>query len=102
MDSIDLKIPFTTGAGVSITSVETHRLKVRDLKAIGKQAGGDEVLLEVLGVARMCNIIPEDLEEMDAADYQKVKARFLEYVGVTPASPVRNGAAGEMVPVSAE
>ncbi|WP_234030553.1 phage tail assembly protein [Undibacterium sp. 14-3-2] len=99
---MDLQFPFTTAAGVSVTSLELRRLKVKDLKAIGKQAGSDEVLLEVLGVSRMCNIIPEDLDEMDAADYQKVKARFLEYVGITPASSVGDGATGEMVPVSAE
>lgn len=99
---MDLQFPFTTAAGVSVTSLELRRLKVKDLKAIGKQAGSDEVLLEMLGVSRMCNIIPEDLDEMDAADYQQVKARFLEYVGVTPASPVRDGSTSEVVPVSTE
>ncbi|XLV70722.1 phage tail assembly protein (plasmid) [Ralstonia syzygii subsp. celebesensis] len=41
------------------------------------------MLLELNGVARMCGLVPEDLDEMDAADYQAVKARFLECVGVT-------------------
>lgn len=99
---IQLKYPFTTPAGQSISTLSLRRLKVKDLKDIGEKAGNNEVLLEMLGVARMCKLIPEDLEEMDAVDYQKVKARFLEYVGVTPESATGDGAAGAVVPLPAE
>ena len=56
----------------------------------------------LLGVGRMCGLVIEDLEEMDAADYQRLKARFLEYLGVAGQPVVGNGAAGEVVSVSAE
>ncbi|ARU23674.1 hypothetical protein RSSE_c3291 [Ralstonia solanacearum] len=101
-NAIPLQYPFTTAAGEQISSVTTRRLKVKDLRAIGEQSGGSEVLLELNGVARMCGLVPEDLDEMDAADYQAVKTRFLEFVGVT-GKPVGGGeTAGEVVPVSAE
>ncbi|CBJ43017.1 phage tail assembly protein [Ralstonia solanacearum] len=100
--NITLKYPFTTAAGQEIRSTTIRRLKVKDLKTIGEQSGGNEVLLELNGVARMCGLVPEDLDEMDAADYQVVKARFLEFVGVTRQPVGGREAAGEVVPVSAE
>ncbi|WP_197329528.1 phage tail assembly protein [Ralstonia syzygii] len=99
---IPLDHAFTTVAGEQISAITVRRLKVKDLKAIGEQSGGNETLLELNGVARMCSLVPEDLDEMDAADYQVVKTRFLEFVGVTR-KPLGGGeAAGEVVPVSAE
>lgn len=91
---IKLQYPFTTAAGQSIDAITTRRLKVRDLKSIGEQAGGKESELELLGIARMCNLVPEDLEEMDAADYQQFKARFLEVLGITQGNDAGGGAAG--------
>lgn len=99
---IKLQYPFTTPAGQKIDTINTRRLKVRDLKSIGEQAGGKESELELLGIARMCNLVPEDLEEMDAADYQKLKARFLDVLGITGHADAGRGSAGEVVPVSAE
>ncbi|QWF64306.1 phage tail assembly protein (plasmid) [Ralstonia solanacearum] len=102
VNEITLQHPYTTAAGQEIRTVTPRRLKVKDLKVIGEQSEGSEVLLELNGVARMCGLVPEDLDEMDAADYQAVKARFLECVGVTGKSVGGGKAAGEVVPVSAE
>ncbi|ALS60668.1 phage tail assembly protein [Pandoraea norimbergensis] len=99
---IQLQYPFTTAAGQKLSAVTVRRLKVKDLKAIGEQSGGSEVSLELNGVARMCNLVPEDLDEMDAADYQAVKARFLEFVGITGKPAVGAKPASEVVPDAAE
>lgn len=98
---IKLQYPFIA-AGKEVSAVTIRRLKVKDLKAIGEQSGGNEVLLELYGVARMCSLVPEDLDEMDAADYQVVKTRFLECVGVTKQSVGGGEITSEVVPVSAE
>lgn len=99
---IKLKFPFVTPSGQKIESVTIRRLKVRDMKAISEQSGGAPVQTELLGVARMASLIPEDLDEMDAADYQVLKDRFLDVLGIT-GSPVEGSlAAGPVVPVSAE
>ncbi|RAS18939.1 tail assembly chaperone E/41/14-like protein [Microvirgula sp. AG722] len=99
---LKLQYPFITAAGQQVDTVAVRRLKVRDLKVIGEQSGGNEVLLELNGVARMCGLVPEDLDEMDAADYQVVKARFLAFVGVTGQPVGGTESAGAVVPVSAE
>ena len=102
MNEIPLQFPFTTAAGQKLEAVTPRRLKVRDLRSINDQAKGDPAQIELLGVARMVNVIPEDLDEMDVADYQKVKERFLEIMGVADKPVVWAGAAGPVVPVSAE
>ncbi|STQ91409.1 phage tail assembly protein [Iodobacter fluviatilis] len=98
---ITMQFPFTTAAGVKVESVTTRRLKVKDLKSIGERSGGSETQLELNGVALMCNLVPEDLEEMDAADYQAVKGRFLEVVGITGSDLAGTKPAGKMVPLPA-
>ncbi len=99
---IKLKFPFVTPSGQEIAFVTTRRLKVRDIKSISDQAEGKPAQLELLGVARMAGLIPEDLDEMDAADYQVLKDRFLDVLGITGNSLDGSGAAGAVVPVSAE
>ena len=103
MESVlTLKYPFTTASGQKIESVTTRRLKVRDLKAISEQSAGNPAQMEVLGVARMTNLIPEDMDDMDAADYHVLKERFLDAVGITGNAVGGGGTAGAVVPVPAK
>ncbi len=99
---IPLLFPYITATGQTMKEITPRRLKVKDLREIGEESGGSEIKMEILGVARVCQMIPEDLEEMDAVDYQQVKGRFLEYVGVKDPSSVGNGATSEVVSVSTE
>ena len=99
---IKLKFPFTAPSGQHIEALDTRRLKVKDIKYISRQAGGDEAQMETLGVALMAAMIPEDLDEMDAADYQVLKGRFLEVLGIGAKSVGGSPNSGEVVPVSAE
>lgn len=99
---IKLKFPFTTPTGQKIEAVTIRRLKVRDIKAISEQADGKPAQMELLGVARMAGLIPEDLDEMDAADYQVLKERFLDVLGITGSAVDGSGTTGAVVPVSAK
>lgn len=97
-----LKFPFVTPSGQKIESVTIRRLKVRDIKAISDQADGKPAQMELLGVARMAGLVPEDLDEMDAADYQVLKERFLDVLGITGNPLDGSGAAGTVVPLPAQ
>ncbi len=99
---LKLNHPYTTAAGQKLEKLTLRRLKVKDLRAMSEQAGKDEVLLEIVGISRMCGLAQEDLDDMDAADYQQLKARFLEYLGVTGSDVAGDGGAGQVVPVPAE
>ena len=46
-----LKFPFTAPSGQLIEELDTRRLKVKDIKNISRQAGGDEAQMETLGVS---------------------------------------------------
>lgn len=99
---IVLRHPYTTAAGQRLEKLSLRRLKVKDLRTMSEQAGKDEMMLEIVGISRMCNIIPEDMEEMDAADYQQLKARFLEFLGISRGDVAGGSGAGEVVSLPAK
>lgn len=99
---LKLNHPYTNAAGQKLEKLTLRRLKVKDLRAMTEQAGESSGKMELLGVARMANMVPEDLDEMDAADYQVLKGRFLGLLGIGDAPVVGDGIAGEAVQVSAE
>lgn len=102
-DTFKLSYPFTTAAGTRIELVELKRLTVKDLKQVRKisknPADWDEPL-----IARSTGLLPEDLDNMDLADYLQLQKRFQLITGMGESDKGADagaGAAGEMVPVSA-
>ncbi|UGD91083.1 phage tail assembly protein (plasmid) [Escherichia coli] len=102
-DTFKLSYPFTTAAGTRIELVELKRLTVKDLKQVRKisknPADWDEPL-----IARSTGLLPEDLDNMDLADYLQLQKRFQLITGMGESNQGADagaGAAGEMVPVSA-
>jgi|GEM_PF-435382 len=98
-----LKYPFTTAAGEEITQLVLKRLTVKDLKQIKKTykdpADWDEPL-----ISRSTGLLPEDMDNMDLADYLDLQTRFQKVTGLgkKPKSDDEGtGAAGEVVPVPA-
>lgn len=102
-DTFKLSYPFTTAAGTRIELVELKRLTVKDLKQVRKisknPADWDEPL-----IACSTGLLPEDLDNMDLADYLQLQKRFQLITGMGESNQGADagaGAAGEMVPVSA-
>lgn len=62
-----LKFPFTTGAGVNLTSVSIRRLKRKDIAA-AQNVAKNEADMEDMLIAKMFGITLEDLLEFDIAD----------------------------------
>ncbi|MBN6131173.1 phage tail assembly protein [Escherichia coli] len=95
--------PFTTASGVRIEQIELKRLTVKDLKLVRKiskdPADWDEPL-----IARSTGILPEDLDNMDLADYLQLQKRFQLVTGMGESNEGADagaGAAGKVVQVSA-
>ncbi|GHK47667.1 hypothetical protein ECZU08_32630 [Escherichia coli] len=80
-DTFKLSYPFTTAAGTRIELVELKRLTVKDLKQVRKisknPADWDEPL-----IARSTGLLPEDLDNMDLADYLQLQKRFQLITGM--------------------
>ena len=98
-DTIKLSYPFTTAAGTRVEQVELKRLTVKDLKQVRKiskdPADWDEPL-----IARSTGILPEDLDNMDLADYLQLQKRFQLVTGMGESGEgvdASTGAAGEVV-----
>ncbi|HAK5377005.1 TPA: phage tail assembly protein [Salmonella enterica] len=91
--------PFTTASGVRVEQIELKRLTVKDLKQVRKiskdPADWDEPL-----IARSTGILPEDLDNMDLADYLQLQKRFQLVTGMGESGEgvdASTGAAGEVV-----
>ncbi|HHH0265807.1 phage tail assembly protein [Citrobacter freundii] len=91
--------PFTTASGVRVEKIELKRLTVKDLKQVRKiskdPADWDEPL-----IARSTGILPEDLDNMDLADYLQLQKRFQLVTGMGESGEgvdASTGAAGEVV-----
>ena len=91
--------PFTTAVGTRIERIELKRLTVKDLKQVRKTskdpADWDEPL-----IARSTGLLPEDLDNMDLADYLELQKRFQKVTGLGKSdenADAGTGAAGEVV-----
>ncbi|EBA5980193.1 phage tail assembly protein [Salmonella enterica] len=91
--------PFTTASGVRVEQIELKRLTVKDLKQVRKiskdPADWDEPL-----IARSTGILPEDLDNMDLADYLQLQKRFQLVTGMGESGEsvdASTGVAGEVV-----
>ena len=98
-DTFKLSYPFTTAAGTRIELVELKRLTVKDLKQVRKiskdPADWDEPL-----IARSTGILPEDIDNMDLADYMELQKRFQQVTGLGKSNKdpdAGTGTAGEVV-----
>lgn len=99
METIILKRPLSVD-GKELTEVTMRRAKVRDLKE-AQRYGDDVATREVALIAILCGMIPDQLDEMDLADFNQIQKRFSAMLeGSGPVAG--NGAARPNVPVPAE
>lgn len=93
---IKLKHPFTTAAGAPIEQVHVRGINVREMKQAQRRGDGDSAEIELAMVAVACDLVVEDLDDMQMIDYQAVSARFSELNISSGAGSVANasGTAG--------
>lgn len=93
---IKLKHPFTTAAGAPIEQVHVRGITVREMKQAQRRGGNDSAEIELAMVAVACDLVVEDLDDMQMIDYQRVSARFSKLNVGSGDEPVADdaGAAG--------
>lgn len=78
---IKLQYPYKTAAGKEINMLEMRRPIVKDLRKAKKQANSkDEIDFELTLLSSICNMVPEDFENMDQMDYMSVSNAYLSMV----------------------
>ncbi len=79
-NAIPLDYPITKGDGTKVSTITLRRATVKDLRRM-KDFGSDQVDQELGLIARLAGMVPEDLDLVDAADFDKVQASFRRIVG---------------------
>lgn len=103
METIVLEYPFKLADGRELKQVSLRRPKVRELKAAQRAGtGADDHELALIALLSEEKLTPEDLEEMDLADYSVVQQTFRRMATRQPNNPKAVGAAGQVVQVSAK
>ena len=87
-------------AGKRIEALAMRRAKVKDLKAANRFGDKPEDQ-EIALLAILTDLTPEDVQEMDLADYTQMQSSFRRLVGSGADAVADAGAAGAVVPVSA-
>lgn len=76
-----LRYPYITAAGQQIASVTMRRATVRDLK-IMERYGSTPAEQEAGVIAALCDLVPEDIDAMDMADYRLLQDNFRDQLGL--------------------
>ena len=71
---LTLDFPIQDGQGNTLTELKSRRPKVRDIR---KMTGKTEAEQSVSLLAIVTNLVPEDIDEMDMADFQRA-AKIIE------------------------
>ena len=73
--TVSLQYPYTTADGVGLKELSIRRLTVGDMRQVTNQhtSAGD---IEVTLFARMSGLVPEDIDQMDLADYEQLKMAY--------------------------
>jgi len=75
MKEITLKHPVKLASGKELTKLVLRRAKVADLKEASR-AGDKQDEHEIALIARLSGLVPEDVLELDLADYKAIQDAF--------------------------
>lgn len=73
--TIVLTYPIKDGTGKDITELKIRRAKVADMRAVNR-TGSTDAEIEIVLLARLTGLVPEDFDEMDMVDYFVLQKAF--------------------------
>ncbi|MEX3690087.1 phage tail assembly protein [Paraburkholderia sp. BR14263] len=96
MKTFKLKFPYALADGRELKEVTLRRGKVRELKPIQSAHAGDPfgMMLALLCLLSPDQLTPEDIEEMDIADFTMLQDYFRDIMGEAGRNQEAVGAAG--------
>lgn len=78
-----LAYPITKPDGETLTELQVRRIKAKDMREFEAQnfdEHQDGIRMANFYLLRLTNLVPEDLDEMDACDYNKLTKLIIELV----------------------
>lgn len=82
METLTLQYPIQS-EGTTLDTLTLRRPKARDLKLMETTKGGD-IQKSVMLIANLAAISPKAVEDLDAADFQKVNEVVASFLGHNP------------------
>ena len=79
---IELDFPIEI-SGVAVKHLTMRRPKVRDEMAFAKSKA-DDADKAINLMASLCEVSPDDLLDLDSADFAKLEAQLLDFKGAKP------------------
>jgi len=76
--TITLMYPINS-SGSQLNELCMRRPKVRD-RLVAEKAPGNQADKEVRFIANLCEVTPEDIEELDMADYTKIQTALSDFL----------------------
>ena len=65
--------------GCQLSELSLRRPRVRDRLAV-ERTTGNQAEKEILFIANLCEVAPEDIEELDMADYAKIQTVLSDFL----------------------
>lgn len=81
--NVTLKFPVTVD-GHEYTTLQMRRCKVKDRRLAAKQKTAEDQ--EVTLIANLCEVPPNVIDELDAADYEQLQDVLRGFFGLSTAS----------------
>lgn len=75
--TIELKYPITLD-GTEVCALYMRRPKVRD-QIVSAKAGKTEEEKEIRLFANLCEVTPENIEDLDLADYKQLANAYIDF-----------------------
>ncbi|KGS37269.1 mu-like prophage FluMu gp41 family protein [Burkholderia pseudomallei ABCPW 107] len=96
MDTITIKLEYPiTLDGVLRDTLTMRRPKVRDVRGASKRAQDDDELREITLFAMLADVAPDELEQMDMADYVAMQRAYDSFRPAGAAARQNGQGAGE-------
>ncbi len=81
-ETLDLQYPITNN-GEECNQLCIRRPSVRDL-LVSERAKGNEIEKEIRLIANLCEVAPEQIEQLDMADYMKLQETLTSFLSLNP------------------
>ena len=96
MDTVTVRLDYpATFDGVTRDSITLRRPKVRDMRSAAKVAPGDDDGQELALFAALAEVAPNDLEDMDLGDYNRLQDAYFRFRAPRKDQPVDAQKSGE-------
>ena len=73
--------------GVQCAQLVMRRPKGRDMKLARRVSNGDDVEMDTILFANLCEVTPDVIDDLDLADLKRMQTAFEGFLSASPSTP---------------